>query len=271
MGLQPRDPVPGRAAAARPAAVAPLWRQLPAAATARVARSHLILACLNAGLVARETFAGSALARLRWLLAGCPPFRRDRLAEIPLYAPLDCDLLGLPAPGRTPHRICSSYARSALRDAVARPAAAAMIIFHDWIVAGGNRLVFSTTYSESVGEMGLKVSTIAGSAIGSRSSRQGRRRRAEPGQCHHGRLLDVYRVVYRSWVSWLCANSSMLMSGGPGRPRNAFGCRPIRHCGSDSSARRTRLSGRFPTGPRCLISAAAAGVSMRARSSRQDA
>ena len=47
-------------------------RQIPAAAAARVARSRLMLAGLNAGLVARETFAGSAPGRLRWLL-GRPP------------------------------------------------------------------------------------------------------------------------------------------------------------------------------------------------------
>jgi peptidoglycan/xylan/chitin deacetylase (PgdA/CDA1 family) len=141
-----------------------LWRQLPAAATARVARSHLILAGLNAGLVARETFAGSAPARLRWLLAGRPPFRRGRLAEIPLYAPLDCDLLGLPAPGQDTAPYLLAYARSALRDAVARPAAAAMITFHDWIVAGGNRLVLLDDVLRTAEKTGLEVSTIAGSA-----------------------------------------------------------------------------------------------------------
>jgi peptidoglycan/xylan/chitin deacetylase (PgdA/CDA1 family) len=141
-----------------------MWRQLPAAATARVARSHLILAGLNAGLVARETFAGSAPASLRWLLAGCPPFRRGRLAEIPLYAPLDCDLLGLPAPGKDTAPYLLAYARSALRDAVARPAAAAMITFHDWIVAGGNRLVLLDDVLQTAEKTGMEVSTIAGSA-----------------------------------------------------------------------------------------------------------
>jgi len=141
-----------------------MWRQLPAAATARVARSHLILAGLNAGLVARETFAGSAPARLRWLLAGCPPFRRGRLAEIPLYAPLDCDLLGLPAPGQDTAPYLLAYARSALRDAVTRPAAAAMITFHDWIVAGGNRLVLLDDVLRTAEKTGMEVSTIAGSA-----------------------------------------------------------------------------------------------------------
>ena len=70
-----------------------------------------MLACLNAGLVARETFAGSAPGRLRWLLAGCPPFVRAGLAEIPFYAPLDCDLLGLPAPQQDTAPYLLAYAR----------------------------------------------------------------------------------------------------------------------------------------------------------------
>ena len=122
-----------------------------------------MLAFLNAGLVARETFAGSALGRLRWLLAGRPPFLRDGLAEIPLYAPLDCDLLGLPAPHQDTPPYLLSYARSALCDAVSRPAAAAMITFHDWIIAGGNRLVLLDDVLRSSAKMGLTVSTIAGS------------------------------------------------------------------------------------------------------------
>lgn len=140
------------------------WGQIPPGASARVTQSRLMLAFLNAGLVARETFAGSALGRVRWLLAGCPPFRRGRLAEIPLYAPLDCDLLGLPAPGQDTAPYLLAYARSALRDAVARPAATSMITFHDWIVAGGNRLVLLDDVLRTAEKTGVEVSTIAGSA-----------------------------------------------------------------------------------------------------------
>jgi Polysaccharide deacetylase len=139
------------------------WRQIPPAAAARVARSRLMLAFLNAGLVARETFAGSAFGRLRWLLAGCPPFLRENLAEVPLYAPLDCDLVGLPAPQQDTAPYLLSYARSALRDVVSRPAAAGMIIFHDWIITGGNRLVLLDDVLKASGEMDVNVSTIAGS------------------------------------------------------------------------------------------------------------
>jgi Polysaccharide deacetylase len=140
------------------------WRHIPAAAAARVASSRLTLACLNVGLVARETFAGSAPGRLRWLLDGRPPFRRDRLTEIPLYAPLDCDLLGLPAPQQDTEPYLLAYARSALRDAVARSAAVGMVTFHDWIVAGGNRMVLLDEVLKTAEKTGLAVSTIAGSA-----------------------------------------------------------------------------------------------------------
>jgi peptidoglycan/xylan/chitin deacetylase (PgdA/CDA1 family) len=137
------------------------WRRFPAAASARFARSRLVLAFLNAGLVARDTFAGSALGRLRWLLGGRPPFLRDGLAEFPLYAPLDCDLLGLPAPQQDTAPDLLAYARSALCGAVSQPAAAAaMITFHDWIIAGGNRLALLDDVLKAAGKAGLNVSTI---------------------------------------------------------------------------------------------------------------
>jgi hypothetical protein len=81
-----------------------------------------------------------------------------------LYAPLDCVLLGLPAPRQDTAPYLLAYARLALRDAVARPAAAAMITFHDWIVAGGNCLVLLDDVLRTAEKNGLEVSTIAGSA-----------------------------------------------------------------------------------------------------------
>jgi hypothetical protein len=138
------------------------WRRFPATASAWVARSRLMLSFLNAGLVVRETFAGSALGRLSWLLAGRPPFLRDGLTEVPLYAPLDCDLLGLPAPQQDTAPYLLAYARSALCGAVCQPATAAMITFHDWIIAGGNRLVLLDDVLRAAGKSGLNVSTIAG-------------------------------------------------------------------------------------------------------------
>lgn len=136
------------------------WR-LPSGAAARLARSGLLLALLNAGLVTRETFGGSAAGRLRWLLAGRPPFPRGGLAEFPLYAPLDCDLLGLPAPQQDTAPSLLGYARAALCDAVSRPAAVTMVTFHDWIVAGGNRLVLLDDVLTAAGKTGLTVAATA--------------------------------------------------------------------------------------------------------------
>lgn len=136
-------------------------RQFLAAASPRIARSRLGLAFLNAGLVTRETFAGSAVGRLNWLLGGRPPFARDGLTELPLYAPLDCDLLGLPTPQQDTPPYLLAYARSALCGAVSLPGRTAMITFHDWIITGGNRLVLLDNVLAAAQKEGLKVSTIA--------------------------------------------------------------------------------------------------------------
>ena len=45
-----------------------------------------------------ETFGESPMERLHWLLGQRGPFCRDGLVEVPLYAPLDCDLLGIADP-----------------------------------------------------------------------------------------------------------------------------------------------------------------------------
>jgi peptidoglycan/xylan/chitin deacetylase (PgdA/CDA1 family) len=138
------------------------WRPGPGA-VARLARSRLALALLNAGLVAREPLLGSPSGRLSWLLAGRPPFERDGLVEVPLYAPLDCDLLGLPVPqADTPPELLG-YARTVLRAAAVAPGALAMVTFHDWIVAGGNRLVLLDDVLTAASDAGVAVSTIAAS------------------------------------------------------------------------------------------------------------
>jgi peptidoglycan/xylan/chitin deacetylase (PgdA/CDA1 family) len=138
------------------------WRPGPET-VARLARSRLALALLNAGLVAREPLLGSPYGRLSWLLAGRPPFERDGLVEVPVYAPLDCDLLGLPVPqADTPPELLG-YARTVLRAATVAPGALAMVTFHDWIVAGGNRLVLLDDVLTAASDAGVAVSTIAAS------------------------------------------------------------------------------------------------------------
>ena len=127
----------------------------------RMARSRFMLAPLNIGLVSHETFAGSPAGRLRWLLGQRAPFIRDGLVEVPLYAPLDCDLLGLPTPlSNTPSDVLE-YARAVVRAAAVAPGTLTMLTFHDWIVSGGNRLVLLGDALAAAREAGMAVSTVA--------------------------------------------------------------------------------------------------------------
>src|SRR5450759_2171147 len=36
------------------------------------------------------------ISNLQWLVSGCSPFMRGNIIEVPMYSPLDCDLVGLP-------------------------------------------------------------------------------------------------------------------------------------------------------------------------------
>jgi peptidoglycan/xylan/chitin deacetylase (PgdA/CDA1 family) len=126
-------------------------------------RSRLALVLLNACLVAREDFLGSPAGRLSWLLSGRAPFERGGLLEVPLYAPLDCDLLGLPRPqDDTPPELLG-YTRAVLRSVATAPGAMAMATFHDWIVSGGNRLVLLDDALAAASDAGVDVSTTAAS------------------------------------------------------------------------------------------------------------
>jgi peptidoglycan/xylan/chitin deacetylase (PgdA/CDA1 family) len=136
------------------------WRRGSGGAP-RMARNRLMLAPLNAGLVAQETFGGSPGGRLRWLLGKRAPFIRDGLVEVPLYAPLDCDLLGLPTPQSDTPPDVLAYARAVVRAAAVAPAALTMLTFHDWIVTGGNRLVLLGDVLAAARDGGMAVSTVA--------------------------------------------------------------------------------------------------------------
>ena len=114
---------------------------------ARLADDRLLLGLLNLGLIAKGNFGGSPAGRLRWLLGQRQPFVRDGLTEVPVYVPLDCDLLGLPKPTDETPPETLEYARAVVcaAAAAAAPGRLSMITFHDWIVSGGNRLTCSAT------------------------------------------------------------------------------------------------------------------------------
>jgi peptidoglycan/xylan/chitin deacetylase (PgdA/CDA1 family) len=135
------------------------WRA--ADGSARLARDRLLLGPLNAGLIAKETFGGSAAGRLRWLIGKRPPFTRDGMAEIPVYAPLDCDLLGLPKPADDTPPEALAYTRAVMTAAAVAPDRLSMITFHDWIVSGGNRISLLGDALAAARRSGVDIATIA--------------------------------------------------------------------------------------------------------------
>lgn len=129
--------------------------------SARLARDRLLLGPLNAGLIAKETFGGSPAGRARWLLGQRSPFVRDGMTEIPVYAPLDCDLLGLPKPADDTSPETLAYTKAVVRAAAVTPGRLSMITFHDWIVSGGNRLSLLGDCLATARENGTDIATIA--------------------------------------------------------------------------------------------------------------
>jgi peptidoglycan/xylan/chitin deacetylase (PgdA/CDA1 family) len=129
--------------------------------TPRLARNRPLTGLLNAQLVMNETFNDSRAARLGWLLGKRDPFTRDGMTEVPVYVPLDCDLIGLPKPSEDTLPVSLDYARAVFRDAAAIPGTLTTITFHDWIVAGGNRLIMLRDTLTAAREAGAVISTIA--------------------------------------------------------------------------------------------------------------
>jgi peptidoglycan/xylan/chitin deacetylase (PgdA/CDA1 family) len=128
--------------------------------TRRFARNRLLTGVLNAQLVMHETFGGSRLARLRWLLGQCDPFTRTGMTEVPVRLPLDCDLIGLPKPTEDTPSVILDYARAVFRDAAAAPEGLTTITFHDWLVSTGNRLVLLRDVLAAARQGGSVISTI---------------------------------------------------------------------------------------------------------------
>jgi peptidoglycan/xylan/chitin deacetylase (PgdA/CDA1 family) len=135
------------------------WRGRNGAA--RLRNNRFLLPPLNAKLLVQEDFAGSLAGRLRWLLGKRDPFMRDGLVEVPMYAPIDCDLLGLPTPDSDTQEDVLAYSRAVLTAAASRPGELTSVTFHDWIVSGGNRLALLGDVLAAARDSGMSVSTIA--------------------------------------------------------------------------------------------------------------
>jgi peptidoglycan/xylan/chitin deacetylase (PgdA/CDA1 family) len=134
------------------------WRALDG--TPRLSGNRPLLGLLNRRLVMTETFGGSRSERLRWLLGQRGPFPRDGLTEVPVYSPLDCDLVGLPQPGEDTQQVTLDYARAVLREATVTPGQLSMITFHDWLVTGGNRIVLLRDALSAACDKGTVISTM---------------------------------------------------------------------------------------------------------------
>jgi hypothetical protein len=123
--------------------------------------NRLLLAPLNTELLMKETFGGSLAGRLRWLLGERAPFLRDGLVEVPMYAPIDCDLLGLPTPDSDTPDDVLAYSRAVLTAAAVKPGVLTSVTFHDWIISGGNRLGLLGDILAAARDGDMSVSTIA--------------------------------------------------------------------------------------------------------------
>jgi peptidoglycan/xylan/chitin deacetylase (PgdA/CDA1 family) len=124
------------------------------------AAGQLLMLALNAGLCTRDRIGGSVPAAIRWLRSGRGPFYRGGLLEIPMYSPMDCDLLGFPTPSTPTPRSLLAYARFALLSCLARGGPFAMLTFHDWIIAGANRLSLLEDVLASLPELELEAVTV---------------------------------------------------------------------------------------------------------------
>jgi glycosyltransferase involved in cell wall biosynthesis len=80
------------------------------------------------------------IANCHWLLNGSLPFKRNELLEIPLYSPLDCDLLGLPKPNEQSSQKLINYTIDTLMGGLNKKGSLYSLNFHDWIIGTENRI-----------------------------------------------------------------------------------------------------------------------------------
>ena len=102
---------------------------------------------LNAKWLATDNVTGRGWpANVRWFLAGAAPFARGNLREVPVYSPLDCDLVGTPDPSAKSSDAIIKYATDCLVGGINRPGNLYSINFHDWIIGTSNRIeIFERT------------------------------------------------------------------------------------------------------------------------------
>jgi glycosyltransferase involved in cell wall biosynthesis len=106
---------------------------------------HILLVFLNLRMIFSDSITGKKgisriIANVKWLSSGTAPFRRGSMLEVPVYSPLDCDLLGLPKPNENTPKNVIRYAVRILIRGIKRRGELHVITFHDWIVGNSNRI-----------------------------------------------------------------------------------------------------------------------------------
>jgi peptidoglycan/xylan/chitin deacetylase (PgdA/CDA1 family) len=122
--------------------------------------ARALLLALNANIYRRRR-RDRMPSPVRWLLNGYPPFYRDALLEIPVYSPLDSDLLGFPRPSVPSPEPLLDFARFALESCLARPGQLSMLTFHDWLIAGANRLALLDGVLSFIPEANVQPGSVA--------------------------------------------------------------------------------------------------------------
>src|SRR5262249_50092456 len=122
--------------------------------------AHAVLLALNPSILLGSDIGLSLRSRLRWLLADQPPLYRHGLLEIPLYTPLDCDLLGLPDPASPSSSRLLQFAEFALRTCLSRGAPLTLLTFHDWIISTGNRTALLDALLSFISDSSLESTTV---------------------------------------------------------------------------------------------------------------
>lgn len=122
--------------------------------------SRLMLIAINYNLFTKPT-RGSFMRTLRWLTGTKAPYQSHGLMEVPVYSPLDCDLIGLPTPQEASSPALLRYFVESLSDGASRPGSYYTVNVHDWIMGSNNRLA---AFDELLGRLaarGLRFGLIS--------------------------------------------------------------------------------------------------------------
>jgi glycosyltransferase involved in cell wall biosynthesis/peptidoglycan/xylan/chitin deacetylase (PgdA/CDA1 family) len=77
---------------------------------------------------------------ISWLWNGTEPYQRGSILEVPVYSPLDGDLLSYVSPGKATAEGVVQYTIDALASGVHRKGSWYSLNFHDWVIGTDNRL-----------------------------------------------------------------------------------------------------------------------------------